>query len=292
MDSIALLMGYTSLVAVVTGLVYYFKLHTRSRYIFGVSGGITKRDLLDALANNEIVVYYQPQLSLSDGEIVGLEALSRWMSPTRGFVQPDNFIPLVEDYGLMHEFGDYVLNRVCLDMQDVLNRGISVGVNISVSQLSDKGLPSRLVNLVRGHGLHPSQFNLELTETVSMYTESGVTATLRKLQAEGFKIALDDYGTGYASLSSVKDFPVDVLKIDRSFVNGLTGFNGNDLFIRTILVLTKGLGILCIAEGVETKEQLKLLTSLGCDEVQGYLLSKPIPSAEMHEFFKKELVLV
>jgi diguanylate cyclase (GGDEF)-like protein/PAS domain S-box-containing protein len=242
-------------------------------------------DLRRAIEREEFRVYYQPIVSLSSGRILGFEALLRWQHPERGLVSPDDFIPLVEETGLIVEIGYWVLHESCRQMQawrlhEFTNSPEKISVNLSVKQFSQPNLIEQIKKIVHSTGLNAFSLVLEITESVIMENSNEVTAALWQLQQMGIGLSIDDFGTGYSSLGRLHNFPINVLKIDRSFVSSLDANDGRNLgMIEIIVTLAHKLGMNVIAEGVETNEQLMLLRKLNCEYGQGYFFSRPLDSS-------------
>jgi diguanylate cyclase (GGDEF)-like protein len=243
-------------------------------------------DLRGALQRGEFVVFYQPIEDLAAGRVTGFEALVRWNHPLRGLIPPLNFIPLAEETGLIVPLGDWVLRMACWDAAG-WSQDVSVAVNLSPAQFKSRNLVSSIVSALEVSGLAASRLELEITESVLLHDSEATLATLHKLRALGIRISMDDFGTGYSSLSYLRSFPFDKIKIDRSFVSELTSRNDAMAIVRAVTGLGKSLGISTTAEGVETPEQLALLRSEGCTEVQGYLFSPPRPAAEVESMLSK-----
>ena len=245
-------------------------------------------DLRRALERDELVVHYQPQMDLTSGKIVGMEALVRWEHPERGLVPPNDFIPLAEETGLIEAVGEWVLGAACRQLQAWLRMGLGplrMSVNISGRQLDKKNLAEVVAMILNTTGLPPDMLELEITESAIMDKPDQVLLILQQLKDMGILIAIDDFGTGYSSLAYLKRFPIDILKIDRSFVRDLPD-NAEDVAIITgVIALGKSLNLLLVAEGVETEAQKALLAEQGCDMMQGYLLSKPLPASMFEQKF-------
>ncbi len=246
-------------------------------------------DLRRAVDHGEFVVYYQPKVKLSTGGIIGAEALVRWQSPGRGIVSPAKFIPLAEETGLIHPIGRQVLRQACSQArawQGYTPSGSRpvVSVNLSAAQLKHPGFVREVARVVEETGVDPGAMILEITESMLMEDAEGSVETLDGLKALGVRIAVDDFGTGYSSLAYLKRFPVDYLKVDRAFVDGLGREEGDTAIVRAVMGLARALGLEVVAEGIETVEQLDLLRDLGCDYGQGYYFARPLPSAEAEEF--------
>jgi EAL domain-containing protein (putative c-di-GMP-specific phosphodiesterase class I) len=238
--------------------------------------------LRQALQNNELQLYYQPKVSLRSGRIVGAEALLRWRHPVRGLVSPGVFIPVAEETGLILELGTWVLEEACRQVREWRDANLlmpPIAVNLSARQF-DHELPKRIAAVLEKHRVQPDQINLEITESLLVRGTDKVIAIMNQLVAMGMALALDDFGTGYSSLAYLKKFPISTLKIDRSFVIGLP-YEENDCAIaRAIVTMAQQLRQEIVAEGVETAEQMAFLRELGCDQLQGYLFSQPVPAAD------------
>jgi diguanylate cyclase (GGDEF)-like protein len=236
--------------------------------------------LRHAIERGELSVVYQPLQRFSDGHPAAVESLARWRHPKLGHVGPDEFIPIAEQTGLIGEIGAWVLQTACADLP-ALEAGyghpLQLGINISAQQLRDPGLAASVAGALRVHGLSADRLYIEITETALLASDDTTIETVRALDAMGAHIALDDFGTGYSSLAILKRHPIKAIKIDRSFVDGITR-NREDLAIVTALLgMARGLGLGTVAEGVETTAQYDLLRELGCDFAQGYLTGRPAP---------------
>jgi diguanylate cyclase (GGDEF)-like protein/PAS domain S-box-containing protein len=239
-------------------------------------------DLRAALKRGEFEVYYQPIHDLRSGRIICFEALVRWSHPLRGMIAPLDFIPLAEETGLIVPIGDWVLRRACMDAAS-WSQAVRVAVNLSPVQFKSRHLLSSVVSALADSGLAAGRLELEITESVLLQETETTLATLHELRGFGVKISMDDFGTGYSSLSYLRSFPFDKIKIDRSFVNELATREDSAAIVRAVTGLGKSLGILTTAEGVETSEQLAVLRSEGCNEVQGYLFNPPRPASEVEK---------
>jgi len=242
-----------------------------------------------ALANQELLLYYQPKVSLRSGRIVGAEALLRWRHPVRGLVSPGVFIPVAEETGLILELGNWVLDEACRQIRAWRDTNLlmpPVAVNLSARQFDD-GLPGRVAEAMHRHGVQAEQIMLEITESLLVRGADKVVAIMNQLVAMGVSLALDDFGTGYSSLAYLKKFPISTLKIDRAFVIGLP-YEENDCAIaRAIVTMAQQLRQEIVAEGVETAEQMAFLRDLGCDQLQGYLFSQPVPAADFERMLRE-----
>jgi diguanylate cyclase (GGDEF)-like protein/PAS domain S-box-containing protein len=251
-----------------------------------------ERDLQFALERQQLVVHYQPQVSAQTQAIVGVEALVRWQHPDWGLVPPARFIPVAEKAGLIRAIGDWVLQQALADTAAWQAAGlpvVPVAVNLSMAQFRHEDLHHTVAQALADSGLPASLLELELTESVAMEDSEFTIATIHRLKQLGVKLSIDDFGTGYSSLSYLKRFAVDKLKIDQSFVQGLTQDADDEAIVSAVIQLAKSLGLDTIAEGVETNEQAIFLRAQGCDEFQGYLFSRPVPAAALAELLANGL---
>ncbi|HEY0827994.1 MAG TPA: bifunctional diguanylate cyclase/phosphodiesterase [Bacilli bacterium] len=265
--------------------VYYKEMNNRS-----IEQLTLEVNLHRALDRKEIVVYYQPILELETGAIFGMESLVRWEHPEMGMIPPSDFIPLAEGTGLIVPIGNWVIKQACLDnkhWQTISKNPLCVSVNISVIQFQQPGLYQFIYDTLQETGLDPSLLCLEITEGVAMKNVSYIVETLNEIKQLGVKISIDDFGTGYSSLSYLKRFRVHTLKIDQSFVNDVTSDEDNAAIVTALIGMSHQLKIKSLAEGVETLEQLEFLKSRGCNQIQGYLFSKPLPAAEFELLIKE-----
>ncbi|HYH86258.1 MAG TPA: EAL domain-containing protein [Pyrinomonadaceae bacterium] len=240
-------------------------------------------DMRRALEREEFLIHYQPIVSLNDYRLRGFEALVRWQHPERGFISPMDFIPVAEETGMIVPLGEWVLREACQQMERwqkifPVETPLYITVNLSSKQFSQNSLLDKVATILKETGVKPHTVKLEITESVVMENIETATDMLRQLRALGVKLAIDDFGTGYSSLSYLHRFPIDTLKIDRSFVTRMSENNENTEIVRTVVVLAQNLGMDVVAEGVETNEQLVLLQKLGCENGQGYFFSKPVNS--------------
>jgi predicted signal transduction protein with EAL and GGDEF domain len=236
---------------------------------------LLEQDLHRAVAEQEFELFYQPLIEVGRG-IAGFEALLRWRHPTRGMVTPDKFIALAEEIGLIEPIGSWVLRRACTDAA-AWPADLKVAVNLSPLQFKGD-LVGDVGRALHETGLSPSRLELEITESLFLQDDDAVLGTLRAVRALGVRIAMDDFGTGYSSLSYLQRFPFDKIKIDKSFVQGMTEKSDCLAIVRAVISLGRSLGMVVNAEGVETETQCATLISEGCGELQGYLFSRPQPA--------------
>ena len=243
--------------------------------------------LRKAIERNELELYYQPQLDVALGGFYGVEALLRWNNPEIGPVSPAEFIPLAEETGLIIAIGEWVLRAACSQTVAWINKGITINriaVNVSAMQVLHKGFSTLVALILTESGLSPQILELELTESALISDEDSVLKVLLALKQIGVQLAIDDFGTGYSSLSRLKNFPIDRLKIDQSFVRDIELNSDNAAIATAVIAMAESMDMKVTAEGVETDVQLAFLTKKRCNEMQGYLLSKPLPSKQAEEF--------
>ena len=244
-------------------------------------------ELRRALRRDELELHYQPRLDLGTGQIVGLEALVRWRHAERGLLAPSEFVPLAEQSGLIVPLGYWVISRALRDMQALRERGLEplhMAVNLSFRQFQDSQLLSTLSRLISERGVEAQWLEFELTETAVMRRSDLVKQTMDALGRLGVRFSLDDFGTGFSSFVHLNSLPIALLKIDKSFVGGMESREENRKLVHAMINLAHNLKLEVVAEGVETPEQLALLRDFGCDQVQGYFISKPLPLAELVEY--------
>jgi len=242
-----------------------------------------ENDLRRALRHGEFVLHYQPIMSCADGRIIGVEALIRWQNPGQGLTPPLQFIPLAEETGLIVPIGEWVLGAACAQLglwKAAGFPGLRVAVNLSVRQFRENGLVQAVAQALTAAGIAPRQLGLEITESVLALGEDA-EKMLNEVSATGVQFSIDDFGAGYSSLSYLKRFPINTLKIDQSFMRGIPGDANNAAIAKAIIILAHGLGIQVVAEGVESAEQINFLRAQACDAMQGYYLGKPLPAEEI-----------
>jgi diguanylate cyclase (GGDEF)-like protein len=242
-----------------------------------------ERQLPIAIDKNELVLHFQPKVELANYQIAGMEALVRWQHPEYGLVYPGDFIASAEKSGLIVQLGDWVMKACCIQQALWKAQGIPLvplAFNVSPRQLRDGSLATKIAQLLHDHGLSPCDLELEITESCLVEPMDQAVKVLADLQKMGIRIGLDDFGSGFSSLSQIRDLPISTIKIDRSFINGIRSDKDVGVIVTSMITLAHGLQMRVVAEGVELMEQLVQLKIAGCDEVQGYFLSRPVPSAE------------
>ena len=244
-----------------------------------------------AAERGELVLHYQPKVDLATHRVRGAEALVRWRHPELGLVQPSRFIPLAEETGLIMSLGEWVLRAACTQLRGWRDAGLelNVSVNVSARQFQQANLVERIVEVLDETGVDPGWFEIELTESSVMEDAERAIASLRKLKEHGVRVAIDDFGTGYSSLSYLKRLPLDVLKIDQSFVQGVTGDHDSAAIVKAIIGLARSLGIEVIAEGVELQGDVDFLSAWGCNQAQGFYFGRPVPSDDFRRLFGASL---
>jgi len=237
-------------------------------------------DLAQAVANDELFLCFQPRVGLKSGIVESYEVLARWDHPKRGLISPAIFIPIAEQSGKIEEIGSWVIREACRQSLERLG-GARISVNVSGHQLRNRGFVENVLAMLDEAGFPPEDFELELTESILVEDRDRALAILKALKRRGVRLALDDFGTGYSSLSYLRTFPFDTIKIDRSFISNMTADESSLAIADAVMDLGRALKLAIVAEGVETAEQLAILAGRGCDEVQGYLFSRPLPSDEV-----------
>ena len=242
-------------------------------------------DLRRALALGEFSLVYQPQVDLLQNKVTGFEALLRWQSPIRGAVSPLEFIQVAEETGISTPIGEWVLRTACLEAAS-WSGAQKVSVNVSAIQFKSPNLVATIMSTLGESGLDPQRLELEVTESVMLDAGGTALAVLQNIREIGVRVALDDFGIGYSSLGYLRDFPFDRIKIDQSFVRGTANDAVGRAIVRAVASLGQSLGIATVAEGVETEEQVARVASDGCTDVQGYLISRPMPPREIDGFLR------
>lgn len=275
--------------------MYEAKKHGRNQYHFftkELNDKLLKiinlnKQMRIALKNGDYQLFYQPKVCLKDSKIIGVEALIRWIDKEKGFIPPSDFIPLAEENDFIIELGDWIVEEALNQYVDWKNKGIDIvmSINISAKQFLQNRFAENLIEKINSKKIDPNMIILELTEYILIDQNNSVYSTLRKLNEFGVSISLDDFGTGYSSLSYLKKYPIDYLKIDKSFIDDSCNSQGK-VFIETIVKMGQILNMKIVAEGVETQEQVEYLKSISCNLYQGYYFSKPIKAKELEEFYK------
>ncbi|MDQ9169639.1 EAL domain-containing protein [Oxalobacteraceae bacterium R-40] len=250
-------------------------------------------ELAKAISDDQFVIYYQPRVHACSGELAGLEALVRWNHPERGIVPPDEFIPLAESTGAIISIGATVIEKVCAQLAQWQASGVAVvpvSVNISARQFNTGGIDRLIASLLEQHRLRPELLEVELTESTMMNESSDIASQVATINAMGIRMHVDDFGTGYSSLARLQEFNLHVLKIDRAFTSRLGQSKSGEVLFKSIVSMGKALSMRITAEGVETAEQLRVLQALGCDEIQGYFISRPLPAAEILPLIQKRFL--
>lgn len=266
-----------------------FRFYTAEMNKHAVEQFELEADLRQALDNNEFELYYQPQVSVADGKIVGAESLLRWNSPKRGIVLPGKFLGAANESGLILPIEKWVLETACLQAQDWRNRGLAdirIAVNLGDKQFHNPDLIEVVSRALDRSRLDPGFLELELTENILMYNAESIIKKMKDLKALGIKLSIDDFGTGYSSYSQLKHFAIDVIKIDKTFVDELPDNADDKAIVNAIIAMSKSLNLTIVAEGVETERQLAYLTQAGCDVIQGYVYSKPMPAFEFEKILR------
>jgi len=268
-----------------------YQFYTEDMNTRAIENLLLQNSLRNALDNQEFLLYYQPQINLSSGEMIGMEALIRWQHPELGLLSPKQFISIAEDTGLIIPIGEWVFRQVCLQLKEWSDRELPlfrVSVNLSACQFKQKNLVETISSIFEETGIDPSYIELEITEGVLVDDEEKAIDILHQLKNLGMYISIDDFGTGYSSLSYLKRFPLNTLKIDKSFIRDISTDADDAAIAEAIIALGHSLRLKVIAEGVETREQLEFLTPRGCDEVQGFYFSEPLPAPVIVDWMKEK----
>ena len=243
-----------------------------------------------AVENKELRLHYQPVVDITSGRLIGAEALLRWESPHLGFLPPNDFISLAEENGLINQFGEWAIREACRQYRSWQQQGLgelTIAVNLSSIQFNQSSFIPMVADIIKEYEVNPAFLTFELTESMIMADTENMLNKLDALKNLGIKLALDDFGTGYSSLRYLNRFPLDILKIDRSFVKELPASADAAAIVNTILALAKALNLNTVAEGVETLQQKAFLTNTTCDAIQGYFFSKPMPVAEFQIYWEQ-----
>ncbi|WP_411747508.1 putative bifunctional diguanylate cyclase/phosphodiesterase [Psychrobacillus psychrotolerans] len=278
--------------------MYFAKQNGRNQYAFYFDDLkkdskriiVLEAELRKAIQNKDFFIHYQPKIGLAKQDIIGVEALVRWNNVKLGFVSPAEFIPIAEDTGLIIPLSEVILEKVCLDILESRSQGkihiLPVSINIASVHFQQDDFIERINSILMQYNCSPHLLELELTERTVMKDSDDIVNKLVKLKAMGFKISIDDFGTGYSSLSYLNRFPLNYLKIDKSFIQQITNLQDKQAIVETIILMAHRLHIKVVAEGVETIGQVKLLQQMGCDIIQGYYYSKPLAAKELMDFIE------
>lgn len=261
--------------------------YTKGMNATAVNFLLLENDLRRAIELNQLVLHYQPQMDLRTNKMIGVEALVRWQHPDRGLVSPAHFIALAEETGLIVPLGEWVLREACRQQKDWLSRGIHVGkvaINLSPRQFRQKNFPEKIAMILFALDLHPEHIELEITESCAMEHANETINQMNQLKEMGMHIAIDDFGTGYSSLAYLQRFPIQKLKIDRSFIHDIQDDINDAAIAKTIIGLAHNMQMIVIAEGVENQFQADWLLNQGCDQVQGFMYSKPMSASQLELF--------
>ncbi len=253
---------------------------------------IMENDLRHAVKGNEMMVYYQPRIDVRTGAIVSMEALARWNKPGEGIISPDEFIPVAEDSGLIVDIGAWVLETACGQNKTWQMSGtppLTISVNMSVKQFQHEKFLATISNALKNTSLDPRYLELEITENILLQDAEKTIKMLNELKDMGIRLAMDDFGTGYSSFNYLIRFPLDIIKIDMSFIRNITEKAEHAAVVEAIISMSHSLNLRVVAEGVETQQQLDLLREFGCDEIQGYYYSHPLPGGEFTEYLEKSM---
>jgi EAL domain-containing protein (putative c-di-GMP-specific phosphodiesterase class I) len=267
-----------------------YQYYSASLNDFTIERFSVENKLRKALDHNEFMLFYQPQIDISEGTMIGAEALIRWLQPDLIFIKPSEFIPLAEETGLIVPIGEWILRSACAQNKAWQKAGIQpfpVTVNVSVVQFRQKNFVETVSRILRDTGLKPDYLQLELTESTIMQHSESTNEKLQSLQAMGIQISIDDFGTGYSSMNYLKRFPLSTLKIDQSFVKDLVTSHTDQAIVKAIIALAHNFNLKVIAEGVETREQLAFLRECRCEGMQGYLVCPPLNPETIVQFAKK-----
>ena len=251
-----------------------------------------ENSLKAAFENDEFVIHYQPVIDIHKNEVAGVEALLRWQHPDKGMIHPSDFISVAEDCGLIVVLGEWLINSVCKQIRVWQDSGLNdqnVSINLSPRQFNEQDIVALITQALSENNIEGSSLSVEVTERTLIDNVGEVDTVLKKLREMGVKVMLDDFGTGYASLAYLKNFPVDVVKIDREFISGIPDNQDDAIIVDAIAGLTRGLKLTLLAEGIENDRQLEVLKSIGCKYAQGFYWSKPIPGNEYEQFYMNQI---
>lgn len=275
--------------------MYHAKKHGQGKVqLFGdgigdMTAAELRRDVHKAIENDELELYYQPKVTAADGEVKSVEALVRWVHPSRGVINPNEFIPAIENTDTTMALGEWVVRRACRDIKLLDTRGcrLDVAVNIAAKHFVSDDFTARVLKILRSEDCHPSRFEIEVTEETALSTHDGAANIISNLHAEGFRVSLDDYGRGYSNLTRLSELRVDTIKIDGPLTARLTRDERTRVIFEATINMAEGLNCKTVAEGVETADEVRILTSLGCTELQGYYFSPPLPFPALIEWIEE-----
>ena len=251
-----------------------------------------ENSLKSAFENDEFLIHYLPVIDINKNEIVSVEALLRWQHPDKGMIQPSDFISVIEDCGLIVALGEWLIYSVCKQVRVWQDAGIKeqrISINLAPRQFKEQDLVAIFSQAMAEHNIEASSLSVEITERTLIDNIGEVEKTLKKLRDMGMQILLDDFGTGYASLAYLKEFPVDIVKIDRAFIAGIPDSQEDSAVVNAIAGLTRGLKLPLLAEGVENERQLNVLKDLGCQYAQGFYWSRALPGDEYEQFYMNQI---
>lgn len=247
-------------------------------------------DLHRAIETRQFDLYYQPKVDLAQRKTTGVEALIRWRHPELGFVPPDEFIPLAEDLGLIDQIGHYVMTEAVRQAAEWHAQGLSipVAINVSAKQVQRRDVVEEILQVLETYQLPPYLLSVELTESSFLHCLEQTQVAIDQLRTEGLRIAIDDFGTGYSSLSYIRNISMDVLKIDRSFLINIDTSDVDRTIVSSIIEMSQAMGLEVVAEGIETEIQFAMLKALNCDQIQGYLIARPMPAEEFISWYQEQ----